>query len=123
MNSKQKDFLQERYKSKDWYNELYRIFSCVDALLTQTQTVQIGQCLKALAAGENITYKLEDLYHSFRGNKKICETLENFMHQYIDNIKDDAVEQSHPRLEQEVKNYGSLQYQDTDISSENHRFY
>jgi hypothetical protein len=123
MNSKQKDFLQERYKPKDWYNELYRIFSCVDALLTQTQTVQIGQCLKALAAGENITYKLEDLYHSFRGNKKICEPLENFMHQYIDNIKDDTVEQSHPRIEQEVKNYGSLQYQDTDISSENHRFY
>lgn len=123
MNSKQKDFLQERYKPKDWYNELYRIFSCVDVLLTQTQTVQIGQCLKALAAGENITYKLEDLYHSFRGNKKICEPLENFMHQYIDNIKDDTVEQSHPRIEQEVKNYGSLQYQDTDISSENHRFY
>ena len=123
MNSKPKDFLQERYKPKDWYNELYRIFSCVDALLTQTQTVQIGQCLKALAAGENITYKLEDLYHAFHGNKKICEPLENFMHQYIDNIKDDTVEQSHPRIEQEVKNYGSLQYQDTDISSENHRFY
>ncbi len=114
MNSEPRDCSQERYEPKDWYAELYRIFSCVDALLTQTQTVQVGQCLKALAAGENITYKLEDLYHSFRGNKKICEPLENFMHQYIDNVKDDSVEQSQPKLEQEVKNYGSLQSQGTD---------
>ena len=97
------------YKQKDWYNELYRIFSCVDALLTQSQTVQLGQCLKALAAGENITYKLEDLYHAFRSNKKIAELLENFMHQYISNVKDDAVQQSQPKFEQEVTGNGTLQ--------------
>lgn len=96
------------YEQKDWYNELYRIFSCNDSLLTQTQTVKIGQCLRALAAGENITYKLEDLYHAFRGNKKICEPLENYMHQYIDNIKNDAVAQSQPKIDKEEEDYGNL---------------
>lgn len=122
MNSEQKDSLQERYKPKDWYSELYRIFSCADALLTQTQTVQVGQCLKALAAGENITYKLEDLYHSVHGNKKIADPLENFMHQYIDNIKEDSVDQSQPKLEQEVKNDGSLQ-QSENAEVKTHSFY
>lgn len=97
------------YTQKDWYNELYRIFSCTDSLLTQSQTVQVGQCLRALAAGENITYKLEDLYHAFRGNKKIAKPLENYMHQYIDSIKDDAIEQSQPKIEQEDINHGTLQ--------------
>jgi hypothetical protein len=97
------------YAQKDWYNELYRIFSCNQSLITQTQAIQIGQCLKALAAGENIIYKLEDLYHAFRGNKKLCEPLENFMHQYIENIKEDTVEQSQPKIEQEVVNNGTLQ--------------
>lgn len=100
------------YDQKDWYNELYRIFSCTDSLLTQTQTVKVGQCLRALAAGENITYKLEELYHAFRGNKKICDPLENYMHHYIDNIKKDAVEQSQPRIEEET-DYGNLSEQDT----------
>ena len=122
MNSEQKDCSQGRYKPKDWYSELYRIFSCVDALLTQTQTVQVGQCLKALAAGENITYKLEDLYHSIRGNKKIADPLENFMHQYFDNIKNDSVDQSQPKLEQEVKNDGSLQ-QSENAEVKTHSFY
>jgi hypothetical protein len=101
------------YVQKDWYNELYRIFSCNDSLITQTQTVKIGQCLRALAAGENITYKLEDLYHAFRGNKKICDPLENYMHQYIDNIKEDAVAQTQPEIDEEETNYGNLSEQGT----------
>lgn len=101
------------YTQKDWYNELYRIFSCNKSLVTQTQAIQIGQCLKALAAGENIVYKLEDLYHAFRGNKRIAEPLENFMHQYIDNIKEDSVEQSQPKIEQEVIDNGTLHTENT----------
>lgn len=96
------------YTQKDWYNELYRIFSCNDSLITQTQTIRIGECLRALAAGENITYKLENLYQSFKGNKKISVPLENYMHQYIDNIKKDSVSQSQPEIEQEDINYGTL---------------
>lgn len=94
------------YEQKDWYNELYRIFSCNDCLLTQTQTIKIGECLRALAAGENITYKLEELYQSFQGNKKIGSALENYMHQYIDNIKKDDVAQSQPKPYEEEFNYG-----------------
>ena len=107
------------YEQKDWYNELYRIFSCNDSLLTQTQTVKIGQCLRALAAGENITYKLEDLYHAFRGNKKICGPLENYMHQYIDNIKQDAVEQSQPKIDEEETDYGNLSEQQSSGNNRN----
>ena len=95
------------YEQKDWYNELYRIFSCNDTLMTQTQGIKLGECLRALAAGENITYKLEELYHSFRGNKKICEPLENYMHQYINNIKKDSIEQSKPEFKEE-DDYGTL---------------
>lgn len=107
------------YEQKDWYNELYRIFSCNDSLITQTQAVKIGQCLRALAAGENITYKLEDLYHAFRGNKKICEPLENYMHQYIDNIKEDAVAQSQPKIDEEETNYGNLSEQQNSEDNSN----
>lgn len=96
------------YTQKDWYNELYRIFSCNDSLLTQTQTIKIGDCLRALTAGENITYKLEDLYQSLKGNKKISVPLENYIHSYIDNIKKDSIDQSQPRIEQEEKPYGTL---------------
>lgn len=105
------------YEQKDWYNELYRIFSCNESLITQTQAIKIGQCLRALAAGENITYKLEDLYHSFRGNKRISKPLENYMHQYIDNIKKDAIEQSQPKIEQEDNTYGTLSEESTETSS------
>ena len=100
------------YSQKDWYNELYRIFSCNDSLLTQTQTVKIGECLRALAAGENITYKLEDLYQAFRSNKKIRKPLENYLHQYIENIKRDSIEQSQPKFEQEELDYGNLSEQE-----------
>lgn len=100
------------YTLEDWYNELYRIFSCNDSLITQTQALKIGECLRALAAGENIIYKLEDLYQSFKGNKKISKPLENYLHQYVDNIKEDSLEQSQPKLEEEDKDYGSLSEQE-----------
>lgn len=96
------------YEQKDWYNELYRIFSCTGSLVTQTQAIKVGECLRALAAGENITYKLEDLYHSFKGNNKICKPLENYIHRYVDNIKRDSVMQSQPTIEQEDNDYGTL---------------
>lgn len=96
------------YTPKEYYNELYRIFSCSNTLLTQTQTVKIGQCLRALAAGENIIYKLEDLFHTFRGNDKITGPLENFMHRYIDDVKKDDVAQHQPKIEQEVLDNGKI---------------
>lgn len=95
------------YTEKDWYNELYRIFSCADSLITQTQAIKIGDCMRALLAGENIVYKLEDLYQSFKTNQKISVPLENYIHRYIDNIKNDSIEQSQPRI-QEVDEYGTL---------------
>lgn len=70
------------YETQDYYDELYRIFSCVDTLLTQSQTMMLGECLRSLAAGENISYKLERLYRSVEGNSKLAEPLENFMHHY-----------------------------------------
>lgn len=103
------------YKPKDWYNELYRIFSCNNCLFTQTQAVKIGSCLKSLAAGENITYKLEDLYQSFQGKKKIAEALENFLHRYIDNVKKDKVEQK-PETHEEDDSDGNLQQQNSSNS-------
>lgn len=105
------------YVQKDWYNELYRIFSCNDALVTQTQAIKIGECLRALAAGENITYKLEELYQSFRSNRKVTRALENYMHQYIDSVKKDSVEQSAPTPGQEDKNYGNLQKEISNANS------
>ncbi len=96
-------------KQKDWYNELYRIFSCSDTLLTQTQALKLGECLRAMAAGENVIYKLEDLYQSVKGRKKISDPLEIFMHQYTNKIKNDAIDQEQPKIDKEESNYGSLQ--------------
>lgn len=109
------------YTLGDWYNELYRIFSCNDSLITQTQAMKIGECLRALAAGENIIYKLEDLYQSFKQNKKIGKPLENYLHQYVDNVKNDSLEQSQPKLDEEDDNYGTLsstQSQDSTTSNQ-----
>ena len=70
------------YETQDYYDELYRIFYCVDTLLTSSQTMMLGECLRSLAAGENISYKLERLYRSVEGNSRLAEPLENFMHHY-----------------------------------------
>lgn len=65
-----------------WYNELYRLMAD-HQLLTQEQTVRLGQCLRAIQAGENAEYHLNELYYSVRNNQKLAERLEEFMHSYI----------------------------------------
>lgn len=104
------------YGLEDWYNELYRIFSCNQSLLTQSQTVLVGDCLRSLMAGENITYKLESLYQACRAHDKIKEPLENYLHRYIDNVKEDSIEQSQPKVSKEELNDGILPEQNINKS-------
>lgn len=67
---------------QDYYDELYRIFSQPKVLLSTTQLALLGDCMRSLIAGENVTAKLEKLYTSVEKVPQIAETLENFMHQY-----------------------------------------
>ena len=67
---------------QDYYDELYRIFAQPKVLLSTTQLALLGDCLRSLIAGENVTAKLEKLYTSVENVPQIAETLENFMHQY-----------------------------------------
>ena len=92
------------YETQDYYDELYRIFSCVDTLLTPSQTMMLGECLRSLAAGENISYKLERLYRSVEGNSKLAEPLENFMHHYIIWVAENDIKEDDPDPTKEEKN-------------------
>ena len=67
---------------QDYYDELYRIFAQPKVLLSTTQLAMLGDCLRSLIAGENVTAKLEKLYTAVENVPQIAETLENFMHQY-----------------------------------------
>lgn len=67
---------------QDYYDELYRIFSQPKVLLSTTQLALLGDCMRSLIAGENVTAKLEKLYTSVEKVPQIAETLEGFMHQY-----------------------------------------
>ena len=83
------------YNPGIWYNELYRIFSG-DVLLTVAQTIKVGQCLRALQAGENIEYRLNDLYYEFQNNKEMQENLDRYIHAYLKNqeeVSEDAENQ------------------------------
>lgn len=90
---------------QDYYDELYRIFSCVDTLLTQSQTLMLGECLRSLAAGENVSYKLERLYRSVEGNSRLAEPLENFMHQYTTWVEDNNVDEDPSTQTKEEMNH------------------
>ena len=67
---------------QDYYDELYRIFSQPKVLLSTTQLALLGDCMRSLIAGENVTAKLEKLYTAVEKVPQIAETLEGFMHQY-----------------------------------------
>lgn len=67
---------------QDYYDELYRIFAQPKVLLTPTQLALLGDCMRSMIAGENVTAKLEKLYTSVEKVPQIAETLEGFMHQY-----------------------------------------
>ena len=88
-----------------WYNELYRLMAD-DQLLTQEQTVRLGQCLRAIQAGENAEYHLNELYYSVKNNKELAERLEEFMHSYIKNRNEDHA----PEPEEENPTFSSYQF-------------
>lgn len=68
--------------TQEYYDELYRIFAQPNVLLSVTQTALLGDCMRSLLAGENITAKLEKLYTAIENIPRIAEPLDNFMHQY-----------------------------------------
>lgn len=70
------------YEPDTWYNELYRLFSS-DTLLTVAQTVMLGQCLRALQAGENAEYHLNRLYFAIKDNETLSEQLDEYIHAYL----------------------------------------
>ena len=71
------------YEPSDWYNELYRIFAGVE-LLTAVQTAKLGDCLRLLAAGQNALFALNDLFYSVRGLAAVADSLEEYIHAYIE---------------------------------------
>lgn len=75
------------YDAGDWYNELYRLFSD-DVLLTQEQTVKLGQCLRKIQSGENAEYHLNELYYAVQGNSKLEEGLDRLIHAYIKHLEE-----------------------------------
>lgn len=81
------------YSPMEFYDELYRIFSCNDELLSQTQTVLLGDCMRSLAAGENVTYKLERLHKAVADIPKIADPLENYLHQYIRYVEENDIDE------------------------------
>lgn len=70
------------YEPDTWYNELYRLFSN-GTLLTVAQTVMLGQCLRALQAGENAEYHLNRLYFAIKDNETLSEQLDEYIHAYL----------------------------------------
>lgn len=83
----------------NWYDELYRVFSDGD-LLTVVQTIKLGACLRAIQAGENPLYHLNELLNSVRDNADLAERLDELIHAYI---------KSNQETEEELNN-GSCEY-------------
>lgn len=93
------------YKPGTWYNELYRIFS-QKTLLTVAQTVILGQCLRAIQAGENAEYHLNELYYSLGTNlkdKQVKEALDEYIHSYIKHYKEDIDDENDVYLQEREK--------------------
>lgn len=81
------------YSLEEFYNELYRIFSCNDELFTQTQVVLIGDCMRSLLAGENVIYKLERLRAATESIPKVSKLLEEYIHRYIRYTEQNAIDE------------------------------
>lgn len=92
------------YDPGEFYNELYRIFSCNDELLTQTQTVLLGDCLRSLAAGENITYKLNRLHTAMEAVPKIADPLDEYIHRYIHYVEKNDIDEDKPTEMEGINN-------------------
>lgn len=77
------------YSPGTWYNELYRIFSD-NVLLTVSQARKVGECLQGLAKGEDIEFKLNELYYEVRNDKVLGPALDEYIHAYVANRKEEA---------------------------------
>lgn len=85
---------------QEYYNELYRIFANENVLLSTTQLVMLGECLRALMCGENISYKLEQLYTAVQNVSEIAETLEHYMHEYNKFIEENDIDEDEPKADE-----------------------
>lgn len=85
---------------QEYYNELYRIFANENVLLSTTQLVMLGECLRALMCGENISYKLEQLYTAVQNVPEVAETLEHYMHEYNKFIEENDIDENEPKAEE-----------------------
>ena len=85
---------------QEYYNELYRIFANENVLLSTTQLVMLGECLRALMCGENISYKLEQLYTAVQNVPEVAEILEHYMHEYNKFIEENDIDENEPKAEE-----------------------
>lgn len=85
---------------QEYYNELYRIFANENVLLSTTQLVMLGECLRALMCGENISYKLEQLYTAVQNVPEVAETLEHYMHEYNKFIEENDIDEDEPKADE-----------------------
>ena len=88
------------YSIQEYYNELYRIFANENVLLSTTQLVMLGECLRALMCGENISYKLEQLYTAVQNVPEVAETLEHYMHEYNKFIEENDIDEDEPKADE-----------------------
>lgn len=88
------------YSIQEYYNELYRIFANENVLLSTTQLVMLGECLRALMCGENISYKLEQLYTAVQNVPEVADTLEHYMHEYNKFIEENDIDEDEPKADE-----------------------
>lgn len=88
------------YSIQEYYNELYRIFANENVLLSTTQLVMLGECLRALMCGENISYKLEQLYTAVQNVPEVADTLEHYMHEYNKFIEENDIDENEPKADE-----------------------
>ena len=85
------------YGIQEYYDELYRVFADQNVLLSTTQLVMLGDCLRSLMAGENITYKLEQLFTAVQNVPKVADLLEHYMHKYNSFVEEDNIDEDDPK--------------------------
>lgn len=84
---------------QEYYNELYRIFANENILLSTTQLVMLGDCLRALMCGENISYRLEQLYTAVQNIPEVADVLEHYMHEYNKFIEENDIDENEPKAD------------------------
>lgn len=102
-----------------WYDELYRIFS-TKQLLTVAQTIKLGECMRAIKAGENAQYHLNELLMSLGKNKDLYEQLEDYIRAYVksqveaqneaETIDDDVISESEDGNYEKSTSFGVCRY-------------